>query len=271
MEEKVNLALVGIFVVVLGTALAIGVLWFSSGKSYGTAFDSYHTYMKESVTGLNLNAPVRYLGVDVGRVSKIALAPGNVEQVELTLDIERGTPVKVDTVAVLETQGLIGLAFVNLTAGGRDSPRLQKQPGEERPVIKAGPSRLTRLDSAVTALLTNLNKTSENINALLDEDNRRVFKQTLADLETLSNTLAARSMQIDSGLADAARIMKNAAELTEELKQLAQADAGAGGVQQLVTQLRDLTSSLQRVSGQLEQDPSVLLYGKSAAKRGPGE
>ena len=65
--------------------------------------------------------------------------------------------------------------------------------------------------------------------------------------------------------------MKNAAELTEELKQLAQADAGAGGVQQLVTQLRDLTSSLQRVSGQLEQDPSVLLYGKSAAKRGPGE
>ena len=122
----------------------------------------YHTYMKESVTGLNLNAPVRYLGVDVGRVSKIALAPGNVEQVELTLDIERGTPVKVDTVAVLQTQGLIGLAFVNLTAGGRDSPRLQKQPGEEHPVIKAGPSRLTRLDSAVTALLTNLNKTSEN-------------------------------------------------------------------------------------------------------------
>ena len=52
------------------------------------------TYMKESVAGLNLNAPVRYRGVEVGRVRKIALAPSNVEQVQLTLAIERGTPVK---------------------------------------------------------------------------------------------------------------------------------------------------------------------------------
>ncbi len=304
MEEKVNFAVLGIFVLVLSAGLIGGVLWFSSGKSYGTVYDVYQTYMKESVSGLNLNAPVRYRGVEVGRVRKIALAPGNVEQVQLTLAIEQGTPVKADTVAVLQTQGLTGLAFVELTGGGRDSPSLQKQAGEEYPVIKAAPSLIRRLDSAVTVLLTNLNKTSENVNALLDADNRRAVKKTLADLETLSNTLAARSKLIDSSLVDAAHAMKNTARLTDELtqlvprvqrsadafdrmaSQLARAGASASGalddtqqftsetlpeVHQLVMELRGLTSSLQRVSSELEQNPSALLYGKPAAKRGPGE
>jgi phospholipid/cholesterol/gamma-HCH transport system substrate-binding protein len=294
MEEKVNFAVVGVFVLVLATALIGGVLWLSSGKSYRTSYDVYQTYMNESVSGLNLNAPVRYRGVEVGRVRKIALAPGNVEQVQLTLAIERGTPVKVDTVAMLQSQGLTGIAFVELTAGGRNSPPLRAQAGEAYPVIKTGPSLMTRLDSAVTTLLANLNRTSENLNALLDEDNRRAVKSTLADLRVLSHTLAARSGTIDSTLKDTARTMKNTARLTDDLPQLVQrinrsadafdrmsnelARAGANAsdetlpeVQQLVRELRDLTASLRRVSDQLEQNPSALLYGKPPAKRGPGE
>lgn len=262
MEEKINFAVVGIFVLVLSAGLIGGVLWFSSGKSYRTAYDTYLTYMKESVSGLNLNAPVRYRGVEIGRVQKIALAPGNVEQVQLTLAIERGTPVKVDTAAVIQTQGLTGLAFVELTGGGRDSPALQTQAGEEYPVIKAAPSLMRRLDSAITVLLTNLNQASENINALIDEDNRRAIKNALADIEVLSRTLAARSAAIDSSLTNAARTLDNTRQFTN--KTLPE-------VHQLVLELRGLTSSLRTFSDQLAQNPNVLLYGKPAAKRGPGE
>lgn len=290
MEEKVNFALVGMFVLVLSAGLIGGVLWLSSGKSYRTSYDIYQAYTRDSVAGLNLNAPVRYRGVQVGRVRKIALAPNNVEQVQLTLAIERGTPVKVDTLAVLQTQGLTGLAFVELTGGSRDSPSLQAQNKEEYPVIKSGPSLMTRLDSAVTSLLTNLNRSSENFNALMDGDNRRAVKHALADIE--------------SGLGDAARTMENTARLSDELPQLAKriqrsadafdqmasnlahASASASGtldgaqrftsetlpeVHQLVMEMRDLTNSLRRFSGELEQNPSALLYGKPAAKRGPGE
>ena len=285
MEEKVNFAAIGAFVLVLGAALIGFTLWLSSGKSYTTAYDTYLTYMNDSVAGLNVNAPVRYRGVEVGRVRKIALAPGNVEQVQLTLGIERGTPVKIDTVAVLQTQGLTGLAFVELTGGGRASPALQKQPGAKYPVIKAGPSLMTRLDTAVTTLLTNLNRTSENLNMLLDADNRRAFKQTLSDLRKLSGTLAGRSRLIDTSLVDAAHAMKNTARITDELTQLGLGTSASGTlknarqftsetlpeVQQLVMQLRDLTGSLQRISNELEQNPSMLLYGKQPAKRGPGE
>ena len=88
MEEKVNFVLVGVFVLALTAALIGGVLWLSSSKSYRASYDTYQTYMHDSVAGLNLNAPVRYRGVEVGRVQKITLAPGNVEQVQLTLAIE---------------------------------------------------------------------------------------------------------------------------------------------------------------------------------------
>ena len=68
MEEKVNFAIVGVFVLALGAALIAGVLWLSSGGAYRRAYDTYQTYMHESVSGLSRDAPVRYRGVEVGRV-----------------------------------------------------------------------------------------------------------------------------------------------------------------------------------------------------------
>jgi phospholipid/cholesterol/gamma-HCH transport system substrate-binding protein len=308
MEEKVNFAVVGVFVLGLGAALIAGVLWLSSGGAYRRAYDTYQTYMGESVSGLSRDAPVRYRGVEVGRVRRMALVPDHIEQVQLTLDIEHGTPVKQDTVAVLRVQGLTGIAYVELSGGSGASPQLEALPGEAYPVIRSGPSLMVRLDSSVSALLTNLNRTSESLAALLDQDNRREFKQTLADLRILSHTLAARSATIDSGLSNAARTLDNSARLSGELPRLVarieqsadrfdrmtseiarageRANATLAGaradlrqasgetlpeVHQLAAELRDVTGSLRRFGEQLEQNPSMLLYGKPAGKPGPGE
>jgi phospholipid/cholesterol/gamma-HCH transport system substrate-binding protein len=308
MEARVNYAIVGAFVLVLGAALIGDILWLSSGGATRTAYDTYLTYMDESVSGLSLDAPVRYRGVEVGRVRRIALAPSNIEQVQLTMEIERGTPVKVDTVAILRTQGLTGIGYIELTKGLQDSPPLLAKPGEKVPVIRSGPSLIARLDSAVSTLLTNFNRSSESFNALMDEKNRGAITQTLADLRAVSSALAARSGAIDAGLANGARAMENAARLTGELSQLVEriqrsadafdrmsatiartsenandsldraraearqfAAATLPEAQQLVTDLRELTGSLRRFSEQLERNPSVLLYGKPASKGGPGE
>ncbi len=304
MEEKVNFAVVGIFVLVLVSALIAGILWLSSGKSYRTVYDVYQTYMKESVSGLNINAPVRYRGVEVGRVQKIMIAPDNIEQVQLTLNIEHGTPIKMDTVALLQTHGLTGLTFIELTGGSRDAPALKAKSGVAFPVIKTGPSLMMRLDTSISTLLANLNKTSENFNALLNEENRLSIGHTLSDVAILSHTLAARQATIDSTLSNASVTLTNTARLSGELPQLAErighsaeafdrmsekvgraaasTDATMDNtrqftsetlpeIQQLVLQLRDLTGTLQRLSTDLEQNPSILLHGKAAAAHGPGE
>jgi phospholipid/cholesterol/gamma-HCH transport system substrate-binding protein len=111
MNTKVNYVVVGAFVVVLGAAVLAIVLWL--GKSdYRGVYDRYYAYMQESVAGLSVNSTVKYRGVDVGRVKDIVLNPENPQEVRLTLDILHATPIKIDTVAVLETQGLTGLATV---------------------------------------------------------------------------------------------------------------------------------------------------------------
>ena len=308
MESRVSFVAVGAFVIVLSTALVAGFLWLSSGKYYRKNYDTYQTYMAESVAGLNLNATVRYRGVDVGRVRAIRLAPDNVERVQLTLDIEHGTPVKVDTIATLETQGLTGIAYVELTAGHKDSPRLEARAGEPYPVIPSGLSLIGSLETSIPQLLASLNRASDNLGMLLDEENRKSLKASLADLERLSHTLASRSPTIDSGLKDASLAMQNAARFTAQLpdlvtrversteafdrmtRQLGAAGASASGtldesradlrqftgetlpeVRTLVADLRTLTAALQRTVGEIERNPGVLLQGRAPPKRGPGE
>jgi len=222
MESKVKFAAVGAFVIVLTLAMIGGALWLSSGKYYRKTYDTYEAYMTESVSGLNLNAPVRYRGVDVGRVRTIMLAPGNVEQVRLVLDVERGTPVKEDTVATLRTQGLTGIAFIELSAGHRDSPALRARPGQPYPVIASAPSLFEHIETATPVLLANLGRVTENLNALLDEPNRRAVGATLANLAVLTRTLAERSSAIDAPLGNAARTLRNAERVTAELPQLVQ-------------------------------------------------
>ncbi|HUK04559.1 MAG TPA: MlaD family protein [Burkholderiales bacterium] len=308
MESKVNFALVGGFVLALGAALIAGVLWLSSERSYRAAYDNYLVYLTESVSGLSPDAAVRYRGVKVGQVRRIELPPGDPERVRLTLEVESGTPVKQDTVAILITQGLTGISNVELTGGSRDSPALAPTPGERYPVIRSAPSLMLRLESAVGKALDNLNRSSEGVNALLDDGNRAALRETLANLQLVSRTLAERSKAIGAGVDDAARAAQNTVRLTEQLSRLAErvqrsadgfdrmtgegARAGASAAsaiddthaelkafaeetlpeaRALLAELRTLTASLKRFSEQLERDPSVLLRGRAPPRRGPAE
>jgi len=306
LETKVNHTIVGLFVVLLSTALVAGILWLSGSAEYRKKYDIYLAYMSESVSGLNLNAPVKYRGVEVGRVKSISLDQG--ERVRLELEIERGTPIKENTIAVLRVQGLTGIAQVELAGNNLDAPPLKAKPGEEYPVIKTGPSLLTRLDTAVTDLLSSLNRVSTSINSVLDEDNRRAFKQLVADMATLSGTLAAHKGSIDTTLQGMARTADNTAKASAELPRLMERVAKSadslgkmagdasrasasvrktmggvdGGMAQLtdtvvpeldrtLSEMRELSASFKRLSEEVGSNPNILLLGKQPAAPGPGE
>lgn len=320
MEPKVNYIVVGAFVVLLTAAVLGVVLWL--GKSdYRGVYDRYYAFMRESVTGLSVNSAVKYRGVDVGRVKDIVLNPENPEEVRLTLDILHGTPIKTDTVAVLETQGLTGLATLDLTGGSRDAPALEATPDQEYPVIKTGPSLFFRLDMAVsrlledqglTKLLANLNQLSQRATAVIDEDNQLALRRILKDLSDLTQTLAARHEQVDRGILSASRSAENLARMTETMnkhmpmlldrvnksaaalqvmtEELAKTGKAVNSLVQetrpdlqefarktlaetglLITELRQLTGTLNRVAQELEREPNALVLGRTPLPRGPGE
>jgi phospholipid/cholesterol/gamma-HCH transport system substrate-binding protein len=234
MEPKVNFTLVGLFIALLGAALLAGVLWLSR-TDYRGVYDRYYTYMDESVSGLSPDSSVKYSGVDVGRVKEITLNPDNPEQVRLALDLLRGTPVKEDTVAVLETQGLTGITTVNLRGGSSASPLLKAKPGESYPVVQSQPSFYAQLDNTLSrlmtneqlpALLANLNSLTEEARGLIDAQSRADLKRILADLAQVTHAVAARRKELaDSVVQSDAAFERFAAvgkTLDERLPQLLQ-------------------------------------------------
>ncbi|MCE9639386.1 MAG: MCE family protein [Betaproteobacteria bacterium] len=308
METKVNYAIVGVFVVALSTALVAGILWIASGGAFQKHYDLYLAIEEESVAGLNLNAPVKFNGVDVGKVRAIQLDPADPKRVTLTFAIETGTPIKTDTEAVLKTQGLTGIAYVELSGSSAAAPPLQAAPGEKYPVIRTKPSLSARLENILTNVLAKLDSTSNSINALLSEENQLAFKQTLANLAAVSGTLAARKGTLDAGIASAAKTFDNSARATEQLgpvierigrsadsldkmgTEVAATSAAAGKtvetvgadlkrftseslpeVQRLLGEISVLAASLRRLSEKIEGSPGGLLLGRRPVPPGPGE
>ena len=254
MEPKVNYIVVGSFVALLGAAILVGILWLGKTDYRGT-YDRYEAYMKESVAGLSVNSTVKYRGVDVGRVRSIALRPENPEEVLLALDIQRGTPIKTDTIAVLETQGLTGLATINLTGGSRDAAPLEVQAGQAYPVIKTGPSLFFRFDEAASRilseeglakLLADLDRAAKGVADTLDEDNRTALKNTIKDLSDVAQTITAHKAQIEHSLNGAAKSADNLVKLTATLN--AQVPQLLDGVNKSVTALNTATDELARTS-----------------------
>ena len=216
MEPKVKYVLVGLFVILLGAGSVITALWLTRGVTR-VEYVAYDVFVRESVAGLTEGAPVKYLGVDVGQVARIAINPGNSEEVRLTLDIARGTPIKEDTTAVLAIQGITGLLYVELQGGSRDAPLLAARAGQPRPVIEATPSARFRIDKALTALSNDLSGLMEDARSVLTEKNREKLSRILSDLSKVTAALATRSGDLQKGVADGARAAKAAADAAEEI------------------------------------------------------
>ncbi len=209
--------MVGAFVLLLSAILIVTILWLASGGALQKKYDLYLAILEESVAGLNLNAPVKYNGVDVGKVRHIQLDPSNPERVQLIFAIERGTPIKVDTVAVLKTQGLTGIAYVELDGGAKNAAPLLVTGQQKYPVIQTKPSLSTRLENILTTVLAKLDNTSSNIDSLFNRENQVAFKSALADIAIVSKTIAARKTEIDAGIVNAARAADNTANATKKL------------------------------------------------------
>jgi phospholipid/cholesterol/gamma-HCH transport system substrate-binding protein len=297
----VNYTLVGAFVLVLGAVLVAGALWLASGGAFQKKYDNYLAVVDESVAGLNINAPVKYLGVDIGKVADIRLDAANPQRVILRFAIERGVPIKEDTVAVLKTQGLTGITYVELSGGAQNAPPLVARDGNEYPLIRTKPSLSARLENVLSSVLGKLDSTSSNINAVLGEANQAAFKSALADIAQVARTLAEHKAAIGSGIDHAAQAAARAAPAIERVERAAQSietmgnevartSARAGQtvtsigadvqrftaetlpeLERLLGELNVLSTSLRRLTEQTESNPSSLLFGRKSVPDGPGE
>lgn len=286
MESKTNYTIVGLSVLILFTSLLSAALWLSVGFDR-KKYDTYTVYMREAASGLSDDSVVKYNGVKVGVVNKIELNQFDPQQVKIELKIVEGTPITTSTHATLINQGITGNTYLGLSATSPSLFPLQKTPGEPYPVIPYTPSFFSQLEK-------NINDVSIGIKRIFDKENAESLKNSLNNIERVTNIVAENDIKLREMLEDLPALIKSlqnsvrkfssmTGEMSSASKQVSSTMlAGKNSIDKLSQQaippavlllqrLDSIAVNLEKVSNQMRQNPAVIIRGSTQPQPGPGE
>jgi phospholipid/cholesterol/gamma-HCH transport system substrate-binding protein len=306
MENRAYAIATGLFVLLLGAALGLTVWWFSGETKQQ---DDYLLITHYSVAGLKNQAPVRYRGIDIGKVQDIRLDPANPLEIQIRIGVDRGVPITQGTFGTMGYQGVTGLAYVLLEDRGDKLQRLESK-GGELPRIPVKPSFLDTLSDSGEVLLARASEMLDRMNKLLSDKNRASASRAIDNLDTASAELKPAL----KNAADVAALLKktfsneNNARINRMLANLEKTSEDAkplaGEIRQLVASLKNLSERLDTISAstsdevngvtlprahelmgelirnsrnlnllldEFERNPNAIIFGKPAPRPGPGE
>lgn len=217
MNNKVNYTLVG-FLVLVGIVLMLGFTYWLIQPSSQQEMKKYNIHFNESVLGLNIDAPVKYRGISVGKVISLRINPKNMEQVEVLISILKSTPIKEDTVAQLTAQGITGLSYINLSMGSHTAITLEKKEGHKYPIIRTIPSFFDNIETSLGSVSTKLSSTLTQTEKLLNDENQRQLATVLRSTASLMTKLD-RALDEDtiSNIQSSAKNMNSLTQKADEL------------------------------------------------------
>jgi phospholipid/cholesterol/gamma-HCH transport system substrate-binding protein len=309
MENKGHYVLLGVFVFVTLIMGVIFLLWYSN-YSQSIQYSYYKVNIKESVSGLNLKAPVKLRGVNVGEVDKLYINPDNSEEVTIVVKIISDTPIKVDNYAILKPQGITGLTYLEIEGGTNNAEKLKTSDNESlMGIIPAKASFLSTIDKTFETiaqrieiflngksvenlqdLLEHSAKTSENLAQLsqvLEKESENIAllinqsHKTAKELETMSKSIS-KAVDVDATI-----MMENVTKAAESVDNLMlkleqKVDSGTFDIDEVIEyNLKPLANTISELDAllietksliiNLEESPSDILFKSTPTKLGPGE
>ena len=201
MEKRLSYTIVGAFVIGLFVCLVAFMFWLGKYGNKASEYDYYHTYFTESVSGLNIASLVKLRGVEVGRVKEIKINKNNSEEVEVLLEINKGTPVKVDSYTSLDSQGITGLKYIELK-GGSKGAKIVITSSEKIAIIISKKSMLTSLFESGESITTKVDTILNRIKLLLDEKNLENISNVIANLSSTTKYVDEQKHSIDKMFKD---------------------------------------------------------------------
>ena len=254
METRAHYVAVGAFVLAVIFLAFVAVLWLGRSE-FAQDTKRYYIYFRGSVAGLNKGSQVQYNGIPVGRVIDIRVDPDNLEQIQVTVEIDTSiVDIKTDARAFLEANLLNGVASIQIRGGTREAKELEPEPNHRYPVIAAGQSELEQLRANLPELLGDLKEVAHNLNAVLDEQNRKAIADSLQNVRTVTENFVAPSKEVSE-------VVENANAAVATLKSffghVDQSYVGKGGLKDQLSQTLDdadkLAKNLGDTNRQLQQ------------------
>jgi phospholipid/cholesterol/gamma-HCH transport system substrate-binding protein len=215
METRAKHITIGAFVLSSVLAIAFFVFWLA--RFVGEVrYYPYFVRFSGSVSQLRIDSTVLFGGIPVGRVTDVRIDPENSELARVDLAIREGTPIRVDSKATLELQGLTGGVVVQVSRGTSSAALLAA--GSE---ITAGPSALEQIVRRVPDLLTKIDDITARMSDLLSDKNRQAFSNSLANLEKITQQLVGGATSAEGVITDASGAIQELNNAAKEFSALA--------------------------------------------------
>jgi phospholipid/cholesterol/gamma-HCH transport system substrate-binding protein len=258
MENKSHALTAGVFVLVVAALLIAMAAWLTRDHTEQRVFEISST---ESVTGLQVQAGVRYKGVAVGRVVAIELDAAQHGNVLVRIAVNDSVLVTASTFATLGFQGVTGLAFIALDDSGESAVALQTS----RDTVGRIPMRqglMSRLSDQGGKLLGQLEKASGQMNQLLDPDNQKNLMAAVTNLGQAAASITQLTHRADAMLSgtgpegsvnlprvaeQASTTLKSIAQTSEQLK------ISADTVRQSAGEFRQMSARMNEAGGTLDR------------------
>lgn len=219
METRASHVLVGGFVLSFLAGLIAFAIWVAK-VDLDAEYKDYDIYFDGTVSGLYKRSIVYYLGIPIGDVRDITLAPNDPSKVRVWVRLRAEVPVSEASKARLEFQGLTGVAYIELSGGDVDAPALESHLGAERPIIAAEPSPLLEIFDSAPNLVNEGIKTLLQVQKMLSDENVNRVNGLLGNTERLTKNLANGTDSLEEMVADVQVILVQAKEATAKVNQL---------------------------------------------------
>jgi phospholipid/cholesterol/gamma-HCH transport system substrate-binding protein len=248
MDRDANYVAVGAFVLLVIAMAVSFVFWYTDQQDKHT-YQRYEIYFPGSVSGLTAGSPVRYLGVDVGKVARIMLDPLQHKTVQVTADIDSTAPIDDRTRASLSLQGVTGLLFVDLEQDPKAESTGVMEQGQRYPMIRSRRSDFDVLLSNLPALTTHLVELADHFNQVFSDDNVRSLKSTLQNVRVASEHLPSTVREVQLLVADVRRTTQEVQGTMLELRSVIAEDSP--DVKAAVANIRLITANLASTTQRL--------------------
>ncbi len=206
MEIRARYLLIGVFTAAVVLAGFAFVYWMENAGGLG-ARAIYKVQFRHTVAGLQTGSSVLFNGVRVGEVTGLSLDPDKPDRIVAEIAIDAATPVRRNTRASIDFQGIAGSPAVALYGAEGDAPPFDA--GEGTPVLAAEDVAGQTLSQAAREALKHVEK--------LFTENEEDVRATIANLRTFTEALARNSDKVDGIVAGLERMTGGGSRARERI------------------------------------------------------
>ena len=253
MERNANYAMVGMASVILLIGLFAFVLWLARVQ-FARDYQIYDILFDGPVRGISTGGEVHFNGIKVGEITRIALDPTNATRVIARVKVTSDVPIRTDSFATLEPQGITGVNYVQITAGTPSRPLLKDvTPAGEPPLLRSQKSALSDLLEGGGTVLQRSVEALDRVNRLLSDQNIKSVGSTLSDIQSVTAQLKSHKELVgdtDTAIKDIDQTAQQISRLSDSTDKLVNGDGKAA--------IKNLADAADELKGAAHQSRELM-------------